>query len=513
MALAKVFAFGLYGLTGTLIEVEADISAQLPNFILVGLPDASLAESTSRVRAACGNSGFNFPSQKIVVNLSPAAVPKSGSGFDLAIAVSVLTAMGKIPAAAVQGMCFLGELGLDGSVRAVPGVLPVALAAKQAGLSRLVVPAGNAGEASLVAGIEVWSCRTLGALVRRLNGEVVSEDWDVPRLTHSPTATQANLDLSEVVGQAEAVEGLIVAAAGGHHLSMIGAPGSGKTMLAERLPGLLPQLSAEQAVELAAIESVVGDGQRAIGLNRMPRFQAPHHSVSRAALIGGGTGIPRPGSVSLAHHGVLFLDEALEFQSNVLEGLREPLESGSVLINRTSGSARYPAKFQLVLAANPCPCGLKGNKKATCKCNPLVIRRYSSRLSGPILDRIDIRLNVQSASISALAGIGKPLTSTEIAAKSVAEARAAAAERLIPHGVVLNAHLSGPLLRKHFHPGKQAMKQLDSLAGQARLSMRGYDRCLRLAWTLADLDGATTPNHEHVARAVALRGTDSLVAS
>ncbi|MEY4301224.1 MAG: hypothetical protein RJA30_375 [Actinomycetota bacterium] len=513
MTLSKTHSIGLYGLQGTVIEIEADVSAQLPTFILVGLPDASLSEATSRVRAACGNSGFSFPSKKVVVNLSPAAVPKSGSGFDLAIAVAVLAAMEKIPPTGLAGKCFVGELGLDGSVRAVPGVLPVVLAARDSGFEQVVVPIGNESEAALVAGIRVSGVSHLRQLVSWLNGTDVPQPSLHVREPQSRDNASRLLDLNQVIDQEDAVEGLIVAAAGGHHISLVGAPGAGKTMLAERLPTILPELTVEQAVELAAIESLSGNGQSAITLNLQPRFQSPHHSTSRAALIGGGTGSPRPGAVSLAHHGVLFLDEALEFQTNVLEALREPLESGTVAINRIGGTARYPARFQLILAANPCPCGFAGVMGKNCTCTPLNVRRYANRLSGPILDRIDIRLAVQNASISALAGLGGPTVSSAEASRTVVAARQAAAERLAHHGVVMNAHLAGPLLRKHFKPSQKAVADLDRLTAAGKLSMRGYDRCLRLAWTLADIDGKSSPDRTHIQRAVALRGAETLVAA
>lgn len=510
MALAQTFGIGLFGLTGTVIEVETDISAQLPAFVLVGLPDASLSEATSRVRAACTNSGFAFPSKKVVVNLSPASVPKSGASFDLAIAISVLGAMEQVSPQSLQDSVFFGELGLNGMVRAVPGVLPMMMAARASGFSRAFVPVGNAAEAALVGGIEVCPVSNLRELVLHLKGQLVLPP--VPNLPPSNAAVNT-LDLSQVIGQAQAVEALVVAAAGGHHLSMIGAPGSGKTMLAERMPGILPQLTVEEALEVAAVESIIGDGQRQVSLNLAPRFVAPHHSTSVAALIGGGSGVPRPGAVSRAHRGVLFLDEALEFNSSALDSLREPLEGGRVVINRSAGSAQFPARFQMVLAANPCPCGLYGVIDKDCRCSVPNIRRYASRLSGPILDRIDIRIVVQPVSISAAAGLAPDGLDTATAFGRVEVARAAARLRLASAGYSLNAHVPGPILRRKFKPATSVMKDLDRMLALGRASMRGYDRCLRLAWTLADLDGATSPTREHIHRAVALRGSDELMAA
>jgi len=509
MALSKTHSIGLFGLAGTPIEIEADISAQLPSFVLVGLPDTSLAEATSRVRAACTNSGHPFPSQKVVVNLSPASVPKSGASFDLAIAVAVLVAMQVIPTSSVEGKCFIGELGLDGSVRPVPGVLPMTVAARRAGFDQVVVPNGNLAEAALVDGIGVASVGRLSNLVAYLRGEIPPHEEEIEPPTGASETPAFLPDLDQVIGQPFSVEGLVVAAAGGHHISMIGSPGSGKTMLAERMATILPQLSTEQAIELAAIESIAGDGQHAIELNFRPRFQAPHHSASRAALIGGGSGVPRPGAVSLAHHGVLFLDEALEFQSSVIDSLREPLESGRVVINRSAGVARFPARFQLVLAANPCPCGNFNVTGKLCTCSPQMVRRYANRLSGPIMDRIDIRLPVHPARISEVAGLGAPSTTSAEAAARVRLARETARDRLAPHGVTLNAHLPGPLIRKYLRLSPKATSDLDKLVAKGVISMRGYDRCLRLAWTLADLDGVGRPTGEHVQRAVVLRGADA----
>ncbi|MFM7030764.1 MAG: YifB family Mg chelatase-like AAA ATPase [Micrococcales bacterium] len=512
MALAKAFSIGLYGLSGTVIEIEADISAQLPAFVLVGLPDASLAEATSRVRAACSNIGHGLPSKKVVVNLSPASVPKSGAGFDLAIAVAVLAAMQVIQQASLSGAVFLGELGLDGSVRAVPGILPAVLAARNAGFERAYVPQANLSEARLVAGIDARGVAHLAKLVGHFRDGVGLDDGTVTTaiLDTASGSSGGQLDLAQVLGQDFAVEGLVVAAAGGHHLSLIGAPGSGKTMLAERLPTILPRLSVEQSLEVAAVESISGDGQAAIGLNLNPRFVAPHHSSSKASLIGGGSGAPRPGAVSRAHHGVLFLDEALEFSGTTLDGLREPLESGRVQVNRTGGFAVFPARFQLALAANPCPCGMLGVIGKECRCSYPAIRRYVNRLSGPILDRIDIRLAIRPVSIATAAGLGASAIDSATAAQRVLQARSAAAERLAVHGVELNAHLPGPTLRKHFKPQPRVLRELDRMLAAGRASMRGYDRCLRLAWTLADLDGSVSPKIEHVQAAVALRGTDDL---
>ncbi|MEN9989854.1 MAG: hypothetical protein RL508_833 [Actinomycetota bacterium] len=512
MALAISHSISLQGLDGKVVSVEVDISAQLPAFVLVGLPDASLSEATARVRAACGNSGFNFPSQKILVNLSPASVPKSGSSFDLAIAIGVLAAMGVVSATELAGMCLIGELALDGKVQPVLGLLPMLLSARNAGLQIAVVPESNLAEANLVDGIDVLGCSSLLQLVNYLKSEgQLVRQVSQPVDSASHNAAPQLLDLSQVVGQDEAVGGLIVAAAGGHHISMIGAPGSGKTMLAERLPTILPRLSIEESLEVAAVESIVGMARLERGLSLQPRFQAPHHSASVAAIIGGGNSLPKPGAVSKAHHGVLFLDEAPEFQVNVLEALRESLESGQVQVNRSAGSATFPAQFQLVLAANPCPCGNFGVIGKDCRCGVLRRRRYGARLSGPLRDRLDIRLDIQPISVSAVAGLANGVTTSAQALERVSGARMAAAERLSAWGYTRNAQMPGPILKANFNPGRKAIAQLDRHLAAGKTSMRGYDRCLRVAWTIADLEGATSPTAEHVFQAVTLRGPDQLM--
>lgn len=511
MALASCSAISLLGLSGTLVTVETDISANLPGFVLVGLPDASLSEATSRVRAACANSGWNFPSRKVTVNLSPAAVPKSGSAFDLAIAVSVLLAMGVIDASPANAV-FIGELGLNGRVRAVRGVLPAVLAARDAGLTSVFVPLENLGEASVLAGVSVFGVGSLKQLVDHLNGVVPipATRADASGLAQD-SAGFTDLDLSQVRGQSLAVEAMVVAAAGGHHVAMVGTPGSGKTMLAERLPGILPRLSAEQALEVAAVESLLGVGGKTTALNTIPRFETPHHTASVTSIVGGGGGYPRPGAVSKAHHGVLFLDEALEFQAPVLEALREPLESGRVLIHRSAGSAQFPARFQLVLAANPCACGYSGSLTRACTCSFASRRRYLGKLSGPIFDRIDIRLRIQPVRVAEARGLERAQHNTATAHDRVLAARQAAAARLGEFGVALNAQLPAQHLRSRLHPGTRATRLLDRALSSGKTSMRGYDRCLRLAWTIADLAGATTPTAEHVAQAALLRGADSLI--
>ncbi len=519
--LAKSLAVSLLGLTATAIEVEADISSQLPNFVLVGLPDASLSESTARVRAAVVNSGFAWPARRVTVNLSPASVPKQGSAFDLAIAMAVLAANGSVRSDAMADCVLIGELTLDGSVRAVNGILPMVKAARDLGAARVMVSRESLAEASLIAGIHVVSVENLKQAVGWFNMTLVDEGTEnicvgrIKGVTADAIAIFDAPDLADVIGQDLAVNSLLVAAAGAHHMMMVGTPGAGKTMLAERLPGLLPDLSVEAALETAAVASIAGRsvfGSDSASLDRRPKFEAPHHSSSMAAIVGGGLRTPKPGAISLAHNGVLFLDEAPEFQTPVLDSLRQPLESSEIRLHRAAGTAVFPARFQLVLAANPCPCG-KAFAIEGCKCTAISRARYAQKLSGPLLDRIDIRLVVQP--VSALKqkmvreGEVTPALTTAMARSMVAEARLAASTRLKKTPWNTNSQVSANYLRGPLKLPGQATRALDIALNRGRMSMRGYDRCLRLAWTLADLAGRNSPIADDVAQAVLLRGNDN----
>ncbi len=499
MALAKTKAVALFGLNGTLIDVEADISSNLPNFILVGLPDASLSEATSRVRAACTNSGLSLPGRRITVNLSPASVPKRGSSFDLAIAISVLAATGAINPGNAANWLHIGELALDGSIRGVHGVLPSLLAAKELGWARFVVPTENLPEAEVIEGIEVQSFDHL-TQVASFHGSDVQPRKESNLRVISRQADTKGLCYSDVLGQSEVIDSMVVAATGGHHMLMVGSPGSGKTMIAERLPSILPSLTTEQAIETAAVESLSGLPS---GITFVPPFRAPHHNSSASSLIGGGLAVPRPGLISLAHNGVLFLDEAPEFQQPALEALRQPLESGEVVISRAAGVARFPARFQLVMAANPCPCGFAWDPNRQCKCVEPAKSRYLNRLSGPLLDRIDISLRVNTVPKAMQKKRGP--SSSELREKVLA-GRAFGAARLAKTPWRLNAQVPGAYLRRNWRPTGAASDRLDKALERGLLSMRGYDRCIRLAHTLADLDQVETPTVEHVARAMYLRG-------
>jgi magnesium chelatase family protein len=516
MQLAKTYCVSLIGLNGTLIEVEADISSNLPGFTLVGLPDTSLSESTARVRAATANSKMPLPNRKVTVNLSPAAVPKFGSIFDLAIAISALAAAQKIQDAAIAQIVYLGELGLDGSVRPVNGVLPAVLAAKRHGFLKVVVPQANLAEAALVNDIECIGVSHL-TQVLRMHGSDIEEIKTAERERVTEEVATRNIpDIAEIQGQDTAVEAMVIAATGGHHLLMVGPPGVGKTMMAERMTTILPDLTLEQSLETTAIHSVSRvRGQIGANLITRPPFESPHHTASAAALVGGGTGLPGPGIISMSHNGILFLDEAPEFQSPALESLRQALESGNISIARSIGVAKFPSRFQLVMAANPCPCGLAMTPNQSCVCTSIAKHRYLNRLSGPLLDRVDIRLRVSQlnkAQISMARGESVRLDS-QTAKSRVVRAREILASRLGGLGYSLVSHVPPTALRASLSPPKSVTSFLDSALSRGVVSMRGYDRCLRVALTIAALAGRDEINASDLDQSFVLRGPESLVSA
>lgn len=506
MPVGRTWAVSLLGLDGAIVEVETDVSSGLPRFTIIGLADRAISEAEGRVRQAIANSDCALPPQRITVNLSPAGLPKNGTAFDLGIALSCLAATGAVPASSISRVVHAGELGLDGRLRPTPGILPIVRAARRAGRSVVMVPSANAAEASLVPDIEVVAVDSLRSAAIWHGAELEAAEPVIEDPAPPPRESASNLDLGDVLGQDDAVEALVTAAAGGHHLFLLGPPGSGKTMLAERLPGILPPLSTEAALDVCSVRSLGGERVGA-ALDRIPPFESPHHTATAAAVVGGGSGLIRPGAVARASHGVLFLDEAPEFARVVLDCLRQPLETGWITIHRANAIARFPARVQLILAANPCPCGQYGAPESSCQCPPAAIRRYFSRVSGPLLDRIDLQVTVRRVSSAAARTVGERAGSTTAVARGrVAEARERAEHRLRGTPWSLNAHVPGSWLRSSpVALSAAAVRPLDRGLERGALTMRGYDRVLRVAWTLADLRGADRPDLDDVSRALFLR--------
>ncbi|MFC4560265.1 YifB family Mg chelatase-like AAA ATPase [Nocardiopsis mangrovi] len=504
MGLARTKSVALLGVEGHTVEVEAHLGGGAAGLTLVGLPDTALREARDRIRAAVVNAGETWPEGHITVSLSPASLPKRGSGFDLAIAAAVLAADGAISAEAVHDCVLLAELGLDGRARPVSGVLPAVLASSRRGDRTVMVARGNAAEASLVPDIEVVAIGSLGDLLAWVRGEPIPDtpdDDDHPDPGTPEPSHSRSPDLADVLGQPVARRAVEIAAAGGHHLMMIGPPGTGKSLLAERLPTVLPPLTQAESIEVTAVHSVAGTLRKGEPLVTRAPFCAPHHTATRAAIVGGGSVRLRPGCVSLAHRGALFLDEAPEFATGVLDSLRQPLESGEVIVSRSAATVCFPARFQLVLAANPCPCGKSGN---ACTCSSLQRRRYLARLSGPLLDRVDLKVELQPVSHAELLADRAYAESSETVAERVAQARERAAKRLAATPWTTNAEVPGAHLRRDFPVPGQALRILAAALDRGEISARGVDRAIRLAWTLADLAGRPRPEVEDTAYAFAL---------
>jgi len=504
--LAKVLSSAVSGIDAYVVEVEVDIAHGLPTFTTVGLPEAAVKESKERVKSAIKNSGYTFPDDRITVNLAPADIKKEGTGFDLPIALGILSANGTIPKETISRYLFLGELSLDGRIKPVRGSLPMALAAKASGYVGIVVPSENGKEAAVVGGISVFSAHTLPQVVDFLRGvvDLKPEEIDVSSIFN--TKNETGVDFEEVMGQEHAKRALEVASAGGHNLVMIGPPGSGKTMLAKRIPTILPPLSFEEAIETTKVFSVMGMLKKEQALITERPFRAPHHTISDAGLIGGGVH-PRPGEVSLAHNGVLFLDEMPEFKKHVLEVLRQPLEDRLVTISRASTTLTYPSSFMLVAAMNPCPCGYYADPKHPCRCSYGHIHRYRSKISGPLLDRIDIHVEVPAVPYKDLRREGEAESSEDIRNR-VTAARILQTERFAKTKIHANAQMSNRHVKKYCKIDDDSAALLESAIDKLGLSARAYNRILKISRTIADLEGVSDIQSYHIAEAIQYRTLD-----